>query len=77
MSFRGSLIIEGEHEWRIHVADDVRTLPRASEPAAIVATVKELLANSKGVHSGCIIAPTSTSCFFCYLSLPPEIDTRD
>ena len=77
MSFRGSLIIEGEHEWRIHVADDVRTLPGASEPDVIVATVKELLANSKGVHSGCIIAPASTSCFFCYLSLPPEIDTRD
>ena len=37
MSFRGSLIIEGEHEWRIHVADDVRTLPGASEPDVIVA----------------------------------------
>ncbi len=77
MSLRGSLIIEGEHEWRIHVADDYRTLPKASEHAAIVATVKELLAKSKGVHSGCIIAPASDSCFFSCLHLPPAIDTRD
>ena len=77
MSFRGNLIIEGEHEWRIHAADDFRTLPKASEPTAIVATVKELLANSKSVRSGWIIAPASSSCFFSHLSLPPEIDGKD
>jgi hypothetical protein len=77
MSFRGSLIIEGEYEWRIHVANDFRILPKASENAEIVATVKELLAKSKGVHTGCIIAPASDSCFFSSLNLPPEIDTRD
>ncbi|MGI9468550.1 MAG: hypothetical protein ACR2OA_15640 [Rubripirellula sp.] len=77
MSFRGSLIIEGEHEWRIHVADDFRTLPKASANVEIVATVKELLSKSQGVHSGCIIAPASDSCFFSRLNLPPEVDTRD
>ena len=77
MSFRGNLIIEGEHEWRIHAADDYRTLPKASDPAAIVATVKELLANSKSVRSEWIIAPASSSCFFSHLSLPPEIDAKD
>ena len=77
MSFRGSLIIEGEHEWWIHVADNFRTLPRASGNPEIVAAVKELQAESKGIQSGCILAPASASCFFCRLHLPPELDSRD
>ncbi|MAI33747.1 MAG: hypothetical protein L7W43_11800 [Rubripirellula sp.] len=77
MMFRGSLIIQDKHEWRIHVADDFRTLPKATDNAEIVAAVKELRKKSNFVNTGCIIAPASDSCFFSRLNLPSELDTRD
>lgn len=77
MSSRGTLIIEGEQGWHIHVGDKSHTLPKASQNDEIVAAVQDLRARASGVGSDCIIAPASTSCFFSQLHVPPEVDTRD
>ena len=77
MSFRGCLIIESEDEWCILLANETRTLPRTSEVEKVVATVSELLGNSKNASTGCIIAPASNSCFFSLLHFESDFDIRD
>ncbi len=77
MSARGCLIVEGEDEWCIVFANETRSLAKTSGIDTLVATVNELLANSKGANAGCIIAPASNSCFFSLLDLEPDFDIRD
>lgn len=77
MSFCGSLIIERENEWCIHVANETRIIPKTSEVSKIVATVSDLLENSKSTKSGCVIAPASNSCFFARLNFPADFNLRD
>ena len=77
MTFRGTLIIEGRNEWHIVVANERRSLPKDSQATAIAAAVRQLVEDTNGAKSECIIAPASASCFFTILTINPKIDFRD
>ena len=77
MTFRGTLIIEVRNEWHIVVANERRSLPKDSQATAIAAAVRQLVEDTNGAKSECIIAPASATCFFTILTINPKIDFRD
>ncbi len=77
MNFRGCLLIETADQWRLVVGDQTEQLSIDVPPEELPVCAKLMIGLADRHHQTVILAPASTSCFFCLLQPADVVDIRD
>lgn len=77
MNFPGCLVIETPRDWQIIVADQSEQLSMDVQPDELPICVNLMIGLAKLKSPTVVLAPASTSCYFCLLKSSEIVDARD